>query len=555
MLTKGKIQDIVDLHYNRNEVIILVSTQTNPYSFDKYLEARDNYDDYDDNLFVQKVVEHYTGTDYKFINDKMKALSKWNSKEYRDIANQIAKRENHPRIEHFDAYNNRIDKIIRPKELEDAEKKVFSERLFSKETTPWEQMIKRFLLHHNGEAGVMCPVACTDGLVDILNMHQKELSEELNEILLHCTEGIDGDYGIGAQFMTEIQGGSNIPANVLRAVKTKDHYKLYGTKFFCSAIHADYAVVTAKDEDSNHVATFIVPSWEDKKRKKRNNFQINRLKWKLGTSELPSAEITYDGAKAYQIGSLEKGVAIAVGIVLTKSRLDIGSASAAFMMRAAREVLQYTDFRNVFGKNVNEYPLAAAQIQKVELTAKRTTAGIFKVYHQYLENRYKGKDIHSEQLQKEQFQVRELILLQKIKAAKDAVETIRLAISLFGGNGVIEDFSSIPRLFRDAMVNELWEGPRNVLLTQIHRDIKKASSWYQPKDLINDLLSGCDPSVVDKFTSAITKLVTYDLSAQPSHESIRQAEEWETFCDDLFLAYQEQAFYEVGDAPIVEVNE
>src|SRR5699024_8607018 len=177
----------------------------------------------------------------------------------------------------------------------------------------------------------------------------------------------------------------------------------------------------------------------------------------------------------------------------------------------------------------------------------------FKVYNNYIEIRYDTGDKNTEQFKRKQFQVRELILLQKIKAAKDAVDVLRLSISLFGGNGVIEDFSSIPRLFRDAMVNELWEGPRNVLLTQIHRDIKKASSWYQPKDLINDLLSGCDPSVVDKFTSAITKLVTYDLSAQPSHESIRQAEEWETFCDDLFLAYQEQAFYEVGDAPIVEV--
>src|SRR5699024_5989636 len=202
----------------------MVPTQTNPYSFDEYVKSRDNYDDYDDNEFVKKVVEHYTGTDYEFINNKMKALSKRSSNEYRDIANEVAKRENHPAIEHFDAYNNRVDKIIRPKELVDAERNVFSERIFSKDTTPREQMIKRFLLHHNGEAGVMCPVACTDGLVDILNMHQQELSDELSEILLHCTEGIDGDYGIGAQFMTEIQGGSNIPANVLRAVKTKDHY-------------------------------------------------------------------------------------------------------------------------------------------------------------------------------------------------------------------------------------------------------------------------------------------------------------------------------------------
>src|SRR5690625_3955454 len=335
-------------------------------------------------------------------------------------------------------------------------------------------------------------------------------------------------------------------------MKTGYRYKLYGTKFFCSAIHADYAVVTAKVNDTNHVATFIVPSWENKKRKRRNNVQINRLKWKLGTSELPSAEITYDGATAYQIGSLEKGVAIAVGVVLTKSRLDIGSASAAFMMRTAREVLQYTSFRQVFGKSIHAYPLAAAQIQTVVQTAKRTTAGVFKVYDRYLKSRYQAKNTNTDQAKKVQFQVRELILLQKIKAAKDAVETIRLAISLFGGNGVIEDFSSIPRLYRDAMVNELWEGPRNVLLTQIHRDMQKAASWYDPKDFIEDILVGCDYSVIHSFSHEMMKLLTYDLSAEPNNETIQQAEEWEKFCDDLFLAYQEQALSECGDASIVE---
>lgn len=552
MLTIKRMSYIFSGTTYRKEVMILNKNVINTYSFEDFILDRNHYDDYQDNAFLKKMIKFYTDKDFPNINDKMKALSKWSSTEYREIINHVAKRENQPRIEHYDAYNNRIDNIIRPKELIDAEQKVFAEKLFSGDTNNWEQMIKRFLLHHNGEGGIMCPVACTDGLVDLLNMHQHELTESLQNILIHCTEGIEGDFGIGAQFMTEIQGGSNIPANELHAEQAGDHYRLYGTKFFCSAIHADYAVVTARVANTNHVATFIVPSWKNKKREKRNNFQINRLKWKLGTSELPSAEITYDGASAYQIGALEKGVAIAVGIVLTKSRLDIGSASAAFMMRTAREVLQYTSFRQVFGKSIHAYPLAAAQIQTVVQTAKRTTAGVFKVYDRYLKSRYQAKNTNTDQAKKVQFQVRELILLQKIKAAKDAVETIRLAISLFGGNGVIEDFSSIPRLYRDAMVNELWEGPRNVLLTQIHRDMQKAASWYDPEDFIGDILTGCNYSIIDQFSHEMTKLLTYDLSAEPNNETIRQAEEWENFCDNLFLAYQEQALSECGDASIVE---
>lgn len=114
--------------------------------------------------------------------------------------------------------------------------------------------------------------------------------QAVREIHRHVKEGINGDFGIGAQYMTEMQGGSNIPANVLKAVPDGEVYRLYGHKFFCSAVHSDYAVVTARIEGTDDVATFIVPSWlpGNKEKEIRNHYEINRLKWKLGTSELPS---------------------------------------------------------------------------------------------------------------------------------------------------------------------------------------------------------------------------------------------------------------------------
>src|SRR5690606_15863478 len=141
------------------------------------------------------------------------------------------------------------------------------------------------------------------------------LNEPLQHILQHCTEGIDGDFGVGAQFMSEIQSGSNIPANILQAIPTDDgHEVLYGNKFFCSAAHADYTVVTARVKDTGHIGLFVVPSWlpGDKTKFKRNGAVINRLKRKLGTCELPTAEIDYDGAIAYPVGPIERGVANAV---------------------------------------------------------------------------------------------------------------------------------------------------------------------------------------------------------------------------------------------------
>src|SRR5699024_9822642 len=145
-----------------------------------------------------------------------------------------------------------------------------------------------------------------------------------------------------------------------------------------------------------------------------------------------------------------KGVSLAVGIVLTLSRLDIGFASGAFMMRATREALLYSRFRDVFDRRIDEFPMAKAQLETLSNTAKRTTATAFKIFNQYI-------NLSDHELStKMTFQVRELILLQKIFASRDTVDMLRMAISLFGGHGAIEDFSSIPRLYRDATVNELW---------------------------------------------------------------------------------------------------
>ena len=526
-------------------------SEDNPYSFEEFIAIRDNYNDFLDNDFLQKVARYYVKEELDTIYNELEALSLRVSSKWRHVSEDIAKRENHPSIQHYNAFNRRIDEIVRPQQALDMEREIFREGLFSKETTEWEQMLKRLILHHNGESGIMCPLACTDGLIDLLEAFSNELNADLKGILHHCKEGNDGDFGIGAQFMTEIQGGSNIPANVLKAVPEGDFYRLYGTKFFSSAIHADYAVITAKVDQLEQVATFIVPSWTDKKDKRRNNFVVNRLKWKLGTSELPSAEVTYEGAKAYQIGPVDKGVATAVGIVLTKSRLDIGSASSAFMLRSVREALQYSQFREVFGKKINEFPLAAGQLQEIEKTAKRTTAALFSIYSMYFKQR---KTINDRSLatKKSQFKLRELILLQKVKAAEDTVDTIRTSISLFGGNGVIEDFSSIPRLFRDAMVNELWEGPKNVLLTQIHRDMSKASSWYKPEELIEDILPHCDSCITNPLTKKLEQLLEHDLDSHPDEKSIQHARDWQEFCEHLFLKYQEEALKEVGDAPIVK---
>ena len=465
------------------------------------------------------------------------------------MADAVARPEKHPYMMNYDGHNNRIDRIVRPRETEIMEKEIFSEALFSQRTSPWVKLLNMYLIYQNGEACISCPVTCTEGLVEILKQYAD--TPELKHILQHCREGIDGDFAIGAQYLSEIHGGSDVSANVLEAVQDGDIWRLYGNKFFCSATHADYALVTAKPVGSEKVALFVLPSWMpgNKEKEKRNGYTIDRIKWKMGTSELTTGELTFDGAIAYPVGPLDRGVANVVGIVLTCSRLTVGLSSAAFITRAAREARQYAEFRYAFDHKISQFPLLAGQLRKAEKLASQTTAGAFKLYRDFLrlEGGLKGGLVTSgsEEDKKLRFEVRELIMLQKITASWDSTDAIRIAMSVFGGHGVMEDFSALPRLYRDSAVNELWEGPRNVLLTQMHRDFQRASSWYAPAEFVERILEGADQTLVKELSQEMTELISHPNLLQMDEKTIEVCERWDNFCQNLCHAYQATAVQEV----------
>ncbi len=516
------------------------------YNFDEYLQWRNNIDYYADDPFLQKVTRYFAGNDFEIIDTRTRKLSQLASFRWRDISDEIAQPHNRIFIQHYDGHNHRIDRIIRPKALEEMEKEVFGHGIFSSKTLPWERLVKLIIIYENGEAGIACPLVCTEGLVALLEQYHDH--PELEKILHHCKEGIDGDFGIGAQYLSEIQGGSDVAANDLEAVESGNHWLLYGKKFFCSATHADYVVITARPAGSAHVGLFVMPSWIDKRAQKRNGYTIDRLKWKLGTAELPTAEITFNGAFAYKVGPIERGIANVVGVVLTHSRLTVGLSAAAAMIRAAREATQYARFRTAFGFPINQFPLLKRQLDEINLYAKRTLAGAFKIYEQFqsLPGGLKGGLVTNEdvEIQRKRFRVRILIMLQKIVASWDATDVLRKAISVFGGHGVMEDFSSLPRLFRDMMINELWEGPRNVLLTQIYRDIQRASSWYPVNEVINDILYNAERNTVQNITESFSECIQSNF-IYPGCENTQLCLLWENSCHNLLHEFQNCALHEV----------
>jgi alkylation response protein AidB-like acyl-CoA dehydrogenase len=526
--------------------------RNNPYDFSDFLAWRQAVDYYRDDPFIQQVVRHFTGDAWEAVDAQARAVSEKASFRWRDMAEAIARPEKRPFMLHYDGHHNRIDRIVRPQETEIMEREVFSEAFFSDKTSPWVKLIKMYVVYQNGESCIACPVTCTEGLVMLLDKYAD--MPETKKILQHCKEGIDGEYAIGAQYLSEIQGGSDVPANVLEAVNEGGVWRLYGTKFFCSATHAEYSVVTAKPVGSEKVALFVVPSWlpGQKEKEVRNGYTIDRIKWKLGTSELTTGELTFNGAVAYPVGPLEKGVANVVGIVLTYSRMTVGLSAAAFMTRAVREAKKYAEFRQAFGLSIGQFPLVAVQLSRIDHTAKRTTAGAFKLYRDFLslEGGLKGglSADEPEAARKKRFDIRELIMLQKMAASWDSTDVIREAMSIFGGHGVMEDFSSLPRLYRDSAINELWEGPRNVLLTQVHRDLGQVAAWYDPAAFVKNILQGLDDAVVCELAEEIVELAAYPHLFQMDEKTIDICRRWDVFCHKFFHAYQDLALQEVQQA-------
>lgn len=548
----------------------------NPYSFDDYVAVRDRFDYYADDPFFQAVVRHHAGAEADSLDHELRELSRRASFAHRELADRAGSLENRIKVthvKHFDAFNHRVDAIERCAETEQLEREVFDLGLFDPDrNTPWARFAKMFLLYQNGEFGVMCPVACTQGMIALMEKYEPgrgwggepALCPEAQELLGFLRGGeVWGDgraYGRGAQFITEIQGGSDVDANLVEAVYEHGTWRLYGKKYFCSAMQADVALVTAKPtgtSSADRVAVFVVPSWlrGDRERGLRNGHTVDRMKQKLGTAELPTAEITYDGAVAYPVGPLEKGLANVVAVTLTFSRLHVAFGMAAAMLRAAREATWYAQFRRAFGAAVAQFPLAANQIADINNAARRSVAGVFKMCGELValgERLPAGlgelERIRDIEERRRRFRMRELIILQKITVAYEAPGLIRQAISLLGGHGIMEDFCVLPRLLRDAFIMELWEGPRNVLLTQLHRDLTRVREWYEPEGFCRDLLAGPGASA-EQMAAELGRLMRHPSLLSPDPETMQVCRDWDRFSLDLCHAYQDRALAELGEPP------
>src|SRR5665213_323272 len=244
--------------------------------------------------------------------------------------------------------------------------------LSSQPGSAYEQATLLYLLSLEGEAGHACLATCTIGLARAL---RRAADPAVRDTFLPAL--IDPDYAAatrGSQFLTEVQGGSDVGANVCEAVPTGDEstYRISGEKWFCSVADAGQFFLTARvrggEEGTRGLGSFVVPRTVDGT---PNGFTLRRLKDKLGTRGLASGEIDFESALAWPIGPVEHGFRTAVGIVLNTSRWMTAVGDAGIMRRAVLEAHSYARHRQAFGRPIQEFP--AVRHTLADMTA--TSAG------------------------------------------------------------------------------------------------------------------------------------------------------------------------------------
>jgi len=450
------------------------------YDFQPFLESIQTHW-FDDDPFLQNLLERHLGSG---ASDAEAGLSDWGARcagPLRQLAEESALPENAPRLRHYDAANRRIDEIVLPRSTRAALAEVEGcERLGAVGDDPLLHYAKVYLYAQNGEAGVACSLACTDGLVRALEAlgDRSEHREAVERVRSSSPERVYH----GAQFVTEIQGGSDVPANEARAVPDGDAYRLHGQKWFCSNINADYFIVTARPEEDGSqgpVGLFLVPAYLREGEPERNGYTIDRLKDKLGTRELATAEVSFAGALAYAVGPPERGVANLLQYVLTPSRVHSALNAAAYMRQAERIASAYTEFRMAFGRKLADFPLVDARLARIREERRRGLAAALELVR-----------LWGAAEEEARLDFRIMLSLCKPVLTQRCTQVVHEAMMLLGGNGIEERFSPLPRLYRDSVINETWEGPHNVLFTQALRDLLKHG--VEPGDFIARVNGGED---------------------------------------------------------------
>lgn len=303
------------------------------------------------------------------------------------------------------------------------------------------------------EGGVMCPMAMTYSVVPSLRM-APYLAEEWMPRLLstqYDRRDIPAAEKTGAMigmFMTEKQGGSDVRANSTVARPIGDGYLLTGHKFFCSAPMCDAFLVLANTEVMG-ISCFLVPRWRPDGT--RNTLFIQRMKDKLGNHSNASTEMEFQDTYGVMVGEEGRGIRTIIEMV-TGNRLYCAMSSAGIMRQALVQALHHTSHRSAFQKRLIQQPLMQNVLADMAVEVEAALALGLRV----------AQAMDRMDDPAEAALARIGTAVAKYWNTKRCPSLVVEALECHGGPGYVEE-SIMPRLYREAPLNSIWEGSGNVM--------------------------------------------------------------------------------------------
>ncbi|MBV8856627.1 MAG: acyl-CoA dehydrogenase family protein [Acidobacteria bacterium] len=375
---------------------------------------------------------------------------------------QLADRLNEPRLTQWDAWGERVDRIEVSPLWRVAERMAAERGLVA---TAYERRHgAHSRLHQLALAYLFtpatdiysCPLAMTDGAARVLETSGN--GTLVKNVLPHLVSRDPEKFWTSGQWMTELSGGSDVGASETIARRDGEGvWRLYGRKWFTSAAASQAALTLARPEGNpsggRGLALFFVET-RDREGRLRG-IRIDRLKEKLGTRKVPTAELTLEGTPAVLVKGTTDGVRD-IAPMLNVTRLWNAVSAAALMRRGATLARDYARRRTAFGSTLLEKPLHADTLAGLQAEADAALHLAF--YAAELTGREEACELDERGARL----LRLLTPLVKLTTGRAAVHAASETVEAFGGAGYVED-TGLPVLLRDAQVLSIWEGTTNVL--------------------------------------------------------------------------------------------
>jgi putative acyl-CoA dehydrogenase len=417
--------------------------------------------------------------------------------------------ENPPKLRTHDRFGHRVDQVEFHPAWHALMRTSVAHELHA---LPWRSKrpgahaarVARTLTLSQVEAGHGCPITMTFAAIPALAAQPEVLAawEERLASTRYDARDVPVAEKVGAlcgMGMTEKQGGSDVRANTTLAHPIGGiEYELVGHKWFTSAPMCDLFLVLAQVEDAG-LSCFALPRWRPDG--ERNALQLQRLKDKLGNRSNASSEIELQGAWAQLVGEPGRGVPTIIEMV-NHTRLDCVVGSAATMRWAVALATHHAAHRSAFGRLLIEQPLMGNVLADLCVESEAATLCAMRLARAYDEGDHAFKRIATAVL--------------KYWVCKRAAPHAAEAIEVLGGNGYVEE-SGMPRLYREAPLNSIWEGSGNVMCLDVLRALVKEPETGAALLAELETSAGADPRLdghVERLRAEIANLADIELRAR-----------------------------------------